>query len=137
MALNDFLLALDGAMSRHAGVVTVATTNDVSAIDPAARRASRFDCVVTVGLPDRRARTQILRRLLDRLGQDGAAVDAARVAAVTDGLTGADLRELVSLAVLHGADAARTGEGTDALSTDLLIELARSRAPEENAGLYL
>ena len=135
--LNDFLLALDGAMSRHAGVVTVATTNDVSAIDPAARRASRFDCVVTVGPPDRVARAQILRRLLDRLGPDGAAVDASRVAAVTDGLTGADLRELVSLAVLHGAEAARTGEGTDQLSTQLLIDLASARAPEETAGLYL
>ena len=135
--LNDFLLALDGAMSRHAGVVTVATTNDVSAIDPAARRASRFDCVVTVGPPDRVARAQILRRLLDRLGSDGAAVDASRVAAVTDGLTGADLRELVSLAVLHGAEAARTGDGTDQLSTQLLIDLASARAPEETAGLYL
>ncbi len=135
--LNDFLLALDGAMSRHAGVVTVATTNDVSAIDPAARRASRFDCVVTVGPPDRVARVQILRRLLDRLGPDGAAVDASRVAAVTDGLTGADLRELVSLAVLHGAEAARTGEGTDQLSTQLFIDLASARAPEETVGLYL
>ncbi|MGH7858157.1 MAG: AAA family ATPase, partial [Candidatus Binatia bacterium] len=45
-SLVGFLLALDGAMSAHAGVVTVATTNDPDAIDAAARRAGRFDRVV-------------------------------------------------------------------------------------------
>ena len=33
--------------------------------------------------------------------------------------------------------AARTGEGTDELSTQLLIDLASVRAPDEETGLYL
>ena len=34
--LVEFLLAVDGAVTPHTGVVTIATTNDAKAIDPAA-----------------------------------------------------------------------------------------------------
>lgn len=90
-ALNNFLLALDGAISDHAGVVTIATTNDVWGIDEAARRAARFDVVVNVPVPDTAARASILTGYLRPLG---AEVDVARVAARTAGASGADLREL-------------------------------------------
>jgi SpoVK/Ycf46/Vps4 family AAA+-type ATPase len=126
-ALNDFLLALDGAMSRHSAVVTIATTNDVDGIDPAARRASRFDGVVRVDKPDLAARARILGQLLAGFDPASVDVDVARVAAGTRGSTGADLRELVGLAVLHGEPV---------LSTELLLRLARPE-PDETVGLYL
>jgi hypothetical protein len=126
-ALNDFLLALDGAMSRHSAVVTVATTNDVDGIDPAARRASRFDCVVRVDKPDEDARGRILGQLLAGFDPATVDVDVDRVAAGTRGATGADLRELVALAVLHGEPVLRT---------ELLLRLARPE-PDEPTGLYL
>jgi hypothetical protein len=136
-ALNDFLLALDGAMSRHRGVVTIATTNDLAAIDPAARRTARFDRVMTIGPPDRVARAAIVTRLLAGLGDDATGVDPEAVADATPGMTGADLRELVSLALLCVADAARTGAGSAALDTALLLCLARDEAAKDHPGQYL
>jgi hypothetical protein len=137
-ALNEFLLALDGAMTRHSGVVTIATTNDVSAIDPAARRAARFDCTVTVPPPDRPGRAAILTRFLR--GVEGPAhvpkVDVEAIAAGTDGATGADLRELVTRAVLHVAESERNGEAV-ALDTDLLLTMAAEHDGHRHPGLYL
>lgn len=112
-ALIDFLLALDGAMSSHRGVVTVATTNDPRAIDAAARRSCRFDAVLEVPVPDLAARVGILEGYLRALD---AEVDVRRVALATAGYTGADLRELVGNAVLKSAGP----------TTELLLELART-----------
>jgi cell division protease FtsH len=126
IALHDFLTALDGAMSRHSDVVTVATTNDVRALDDAAVRAARFDRTIQLPLPDVPLRTAILRRYLGPLA---TRVDVAAVAAVTDGASGADLRELVRRAVL--------ADGEE-LSTAVLLHLVRSGAwTATTSGLYL
>ena len=132
-SLNNFLLALDGAVSGHEGVVTIATTNDLAGIDPAARRSARFDVVVTVPEPDRRGRAAILARYLRNLDAD---VDVDAVAAAMPGATGADLRELVSRAVLHTAEQERQGERA-AVTTRLLLRLVREGAPAAPDGLYL
>jgi len=133
--LVDFLLALDGAVSNHRGVVTVATTNDPSAIDAAAKRAARFDRLVEVPPPDAPGRAAILTRYLRSL-PGAAAVDVARVAAATDGATGADLRELVTLAVLHSS---RQCDGDDegAVTTGLLLRLAVEADYHLPTGQYL
>ena len=129
-ALLDFLVALDGAMSDHSGVVTIATTNDPQAIDPAARRSARFDVLIEVPPPDQAGRAAILERYLRDLDN---AVDIARVAAATNGMSGADLRELVSDGVLH-----TSGDGADAtVDTELLVRLAVERRQRPAPGLYL
>ena len=135
-ALIDFLLALDGAISRHRGVVTVATTNDPAAIDAAAKRAARFDRVVDVPPPDAAARAAILARYLRSLP---GSVDVARVAAATHGATGADLRELVTLAVLHTSRPSTAGGGDDGgeVGTDLLLRLAADAGYRVPTGQYL
>ncbi len=135
-ALVDFLLALDGAISAHRGVVTVATTNDPGAIDAAAKRAARFDRVVAVPPPDAAGRAAILTRYLRALD---AAVDVARVAAATEGATGADVRELVTLAVLHASRAVDRDPAGDApgVSTELLLRLAADAGYHSPTGLYL
>jgi cell division protease FtsH len=125
-ALNDFLLALDGGLPRHEGVVTVATTNDLHAIDQAAKRAARFDVVVSVGLPEARERAAILRRYLTGIEHS---VKVERVAAETNGASGADLRELVSEAVIRAGD--------PEVTTRILLELARARFAPRPSGLYL
>jgi hypothetical protein len=100
--LQDFLAALDGAMSRHHDVLTIATTNDIKALDAAATRAARFDRIIQVPLPDAAARTAILRRYLGRLAEH---VDVATVGRAAEGASGADLRELVRRGVLsHGEE---------------------------------
>jgi SpoVK/Ycf46/Vps4 family AAA+-type ATPase len=100
-------------MSAHRGVVTVATTNDPTAIDAAARRSCRFDVVLEVPVPDVAARARILERYLAALDAD---VDIRQVAVATAGYTGADLRELMGNAVLKSARP----------TTDLLVELTRT-----------
>jgi cell division protease FtsH len=126
IGLHDFLTALDGAMSRHRDVVTVATTNDVRALDDAAVRAARFDRVVELPLPDATLRAAILRRYLGPLA---ARVEVTAVAAVTGGASGADLRELVRRSVL--ADGADIGTGA-------ILDLVRTGAWAATApGMYL
>ena len=132
-ALVDFLLALDGAMSLHEGVVTLATTNSARTIDPAAKRSSRFDVEIEVPPPDAAGRAAILRRYLRELGVD---IDVSAVAAATEGSTGADLRELVSDAVIHVGEAERRGEPLH-LDTTLLLRLAKERSRVFRPGQYL
>jgi transitional endoplasmic reticulum ATPase len=98
-ALREFLTHLDG-FTPPAAVLTVATTNVSQTLDPALIRAGRFDAVVEILPPDRAARTAILRRYLRSLGE----FDVERVAATTEGASGADLREVVRRAILeHGS----------------------------------
>lgn len=133
--LAALLTALDGT-SGVGSVLTVATTNDASALDPAAIRAGRFDVVVSIGVPGAAAAADILRGHLDRLGRAGASavpdVDVrlvARLPAVGT-MSGADLREVVRRAVLeHG-----TG-----LRTEHLVEIVRSGRwkPELPTGAFL
>lgn len=128
-ALQTFLVTLDGALSRNRAIVTIATTNAPGAIDPAARRAARFDRILDVPLPDRVARARILRRYLDRLGGE-VDVDAAAVARATDGWSGAELRALVGDAVLQA-------EGGPVTTDRLLAVARRDDAAHRLPGAYL
>jgi cell division protease FtsH len=111
--LTAFLVELDGAMTAHNGVVTLATTNNPEGIDAAARRAARFDRIIEFPMPSRRAREVILHRYLRGLAER---VDVRGAAVATEGASGADLRELVRMAVL------RFGRE---VSSERLIQLAR------------
>ena len=44
--------------ARDAGVLVIGATNRADALDPALRRAGRFDREITMGIPDRHARKQ-------------------------------------------------------------------------------
>ena len=124
--MRDFLIAMDGVASRHRGVVTLATANSISQLDPAVRRAARFDAEIEVPLPDRAARGAILERYLRDIE---SVVDVPAIARVTEGATGADLRDLVTEAVLVAADAP--------ISTERLRTLARERIITVPRGIYL
>jgi SpoVK/Ycf46/Vps4 family AAA+-type ATPase len=117
----------------------VATTNDPAAIDAAAKRAARLDRLVEVPPPDAAGRAAILTRYLRSLPGSSDA-DVARVAAATDGATGADLRELVTLAVLHTASPQETngdGDHDAGVTTDLLLRLAGEAGYHLPTGQYL
>jgi SpoVK/Ycf46/Vps4 family AAA+-type ATPase len=123
--LQELLTRLDG-FAPPAPVVTVTTTNDAGAIDPALIRPGRFDAIIEVRPPDRPTRERILRRYLAPLAE----FDVAPIAAVTEGATGADLREIVRRAVLE--------RGSDITAAHLL-ELVRTGRWKPNAptGQYL
>jgi transitional endoplasmic reticulum ATPase len=124
--LREFLTHLDG-FTPNGPVVTIATTNDMSVIDPALLRPGRFDTVIEIGLPDRAARLRILAGFLAAFAGD---FPLDRVAAATDGASGADLREIVTRAVLeHGPT----------VTGDQLLDVVRSGRwqPQLPTGQYL
>jgi cell division protease FtsH len=106
--LNQLLVELDGFDTGETGLVLLGATNRPEVLDPALLRAGRFDRQVLVDRPDRPGRVQILRVHMRKvtLAPD---VDAAKVAALTPGMTGADLANLVNeaalLATRRGAEA--------------------------------
>ncbi|KAL8429599.1 hypothetical protein Efla_007456 [Eimeria flavescens] len=65
--LNQLLVEMDGFQGGGEGVVVLAATNRVDALDPALLRPGRFDRVVHVPLPDRRAREQILLKYISKV----------------------------------------------------------------------
>jgi hypothetical protein len=98
-ALADFLATLDGVLEREA-ILTIATTNDPKALDPAAQRSSRFDMVLTLPMPDEASRARILERHLEPLRLE---IDYDVVSQSLEGATGADVKEVIRRAVLeHG-----------------------------------
>lgn len=99
--LNQLLVEMDG-FAGNEGVVVLAATNRVDILDPALLRPGRFDRQVYVGLPDIRAREEILKIHArgKPLAQD---VDLGQVARSTPGFTGADLENLLNEAALLAA----------------------------------
>ena len=99
--LNQILTEMDGFSTRQ-GIIVLAATNQPDVLDKALLRPGRFDRRVVVNLPDRTGREAILKvhtRSVP-LAQD---VSLADLAAVTPGLSGADLRNLVNEAALLAA----------------------------------
>ena len=129
--LGEILAQLDG-FENNDGVIFIATTNDLEAIDPAIReRPSRFDVVLYLGLPARDARRRILARNLPGGSADERLLDEAAVA--TDGLSGAQVREVVFLA-LQRAVLRDAGDADGQLSLnadDLMRAVARLRGNRE------
>ena len=89
------LLALMDGMRTVEGVIVIGTTNRIDAIDPALRRAGRFDREIHFPSPTREAREQILRVQTREMPLSDAAIAAIPdVAERSYGYVGADLMEL-------------------------------------------
>jgi SpoVK/Ycf46/Vps4 family AAA+-type ATPase len=87
--VNQLLTELDGVADQNEGIFVLAATNSPWDVDPALRRPGRFDRTILVLPPDDQAREAIWRsNLLDR---PVANVNLKRLAALSDGLTGADI----------------------------------------------
>ncbi|HEX6342146.1 ATP-binding protein [Umezawaea sp.] len=94
MLVTQLLEELDGVAGVNDGVYFLAATNRPWDIDSALRRPGRIDKTVLVLPPDATARAAIVRGVLEGRPADG--VDAVAVAAVTEGLSGADLTHLTT-----------------------------------------
>ena len=103
--LNQILTEMDG-FSGSEGVIVIAASNRVELLDPALLRHGRFDRHVVVSPPDRAGRERILAVHTREVPLDGG-VDLARVAGLTPGMVGADLKNLVNEAALSAARNAR------------------------------
>ncbi|MFT7131278.1 MAG: cell division protease FtsH [Gammaproteobacteria bacterium] len=99
--LNQILAEMDG-FSPDEAVVVLAATNRPDVLDPALLRPGRFDRKLTLELPSRKAREDIILVHTRKvpLAED---VDVSAVAAETVGFSGADIANLVNEAALRAA----------------------------------
>lgn len=96
--LNQILSEMDG-FTPHDAVVVMAATNRPDVLDAALTRPGRFDRQVTIDLPDRRARLDILRIHTKKVPLTPE-VGLENLAKRTVGLSGADLKNIVNEAAL-------------------------------------
>lgn len=78
-------------------------TNRPDSLDPALRRAGRFDREVCMGIPDREARAHILRVVCGRMALAADVSSDAGInelASLTPGFVGADLASLTREAAM-------------------------------------
>lgn len=128
--LNQLLACMDG-LDNSRKVCVLAATNRKEVLDQALVRPGRFDRIVQLELPNAKGRERILRVHCAKLPNfvEGSGVDAKRinslgkqrsvdlsaVAAVTEGLSGAELEFIVNEAAIRAVrrfDAAiNSGEG--------------------------
>ncbi|MEG0092744.1 MAG: AAA family ATPase, partial [Erysipelotrichaceae bacterium] len=92
--LNQLLVEMDG-MTENTGIVIIAATNRPDVLDPALQRSGRFDRTVTVSLPDKRGRKEILEvhARNKKIAED---VSLENLAKRTPGFSGADLENVLN-----------------------------------------
>ncbi|MEW5910898.1 MAG: AAA family ATPase, partial [Thermodesulfobacteriota bacterium] len=98
--LNQLLVEMDG-FDPKAGVILMAATNRPEILDPALLRPGRFDRQILVDRPDKKGREEILKVHLKNIRTDES-LNVERLAAMTPGMVGADLANLVNEAALLG-----------------------------------
>ena len=134
--LNQLLACMDGLDTKK-GICVLAATNRREILDPALIRPGRFDRIIKVKLPDVKGRERILRVHAQKLpgfkegqGLDesrsgslgkGNAVDLSALAAVTAGLSGAELEFIVNEAAIRAvrrvSAALREGQDPNAIQS--------------------
>lgn len=92
--LNQLLVEMDG-MGENKGIVIIAATNRPDVLDPALLRSGRFDRQITVNLPDKKGRYEILKvhARNKKLAKD---ISLESLAKRTPGFSGADLENVLN-----------------------------------------
>lgn len=95
------LLALMDGMDNRGQVIVIGATNRPDSVDPALRRPGRFDREFYFPLPDLDARKQILKIHTRKWEPQLSPVFVDKIAGLTKGYGGADLRALCTEAALN------------------------------------
>jgi len=96
--LNQILTEMDGFDSQS-GIVVIAATNRIDILDPAIKRAGRFDRQITINNPNLKERQAILK-VHARGKKLDSSVSLAQIAQRTIGFSGADLANLLNEAAI-------------------------------------
>jgi len=93
------LLALMDGLKSRGKVIVIGATNIPNVLDPALRRPGRFDREISISIPDKKGRLEILH--IHTRGMPLASdVDLDRLAEITHGFVGADLEALAREAAM-------------------------------------
>jgi cell division protease FtsH len=99
--LNQLLAEMDG-FADNEGILIIAATNRKDVLDSALLRPGRFDRLITVPLPDRESRKKILS-VYSKNKQISECINMNLVAELTNGFSGAQLKNLLNEAAIFAA----------------------------------
>jgi ATP-dependent metalloprotease len=105
-SINQFLVELDGFTGRE-GIIVIGATNVPQKLDKALIRPGRFDRTVTVNLPLRTERKEILDYYLSKYHLDDD-VNTLTLAKETSGFSGAAIENMVNIAILQSINEGRS-----------------------------
>ncbi|MFJ8103750.1 AAA family ATPase [Lysinibacillus sp. NPDC096212] len=117
--IDTFLTELEGIDTSTDEVLIMAATNTPWDIDNALKRPGRFDRLIFVAPPDKKAREQIFK--LKLAGRYAEEIDVATLAAQTEFFSGADIENMIELATENVlAEILATGDERPITTNDLL-----------------
>ncbi|CAI5525972.1 unnamed protein product [Closterium sp. Naga37s-1] len=129
--LNQLLTCLDGFEGRG-DVITIAATNRPDILDAALVRPGRFDRKIYIPKPSLKGRAQILEvHSRNKVLDDD--VDFEAVAQVTDGMSGAELANVVDVAALRVLRENRSEITTDDMLQAAMLEEGGYPSPHEGS----
>ncbi|KAL7071069.1 hypothetical protein ACQ4LE_009961 [Meloidogyne hapla] len=103
--LNQLLVEMDG-MDSNKGVVVVGSTNRVDMLDKALLRPGRFDRHITIDLPTLLERKELFDLYLQKIKKENLLTGVShRLAQMTPGFSGADIKNVINEAAIHAATA--------------------------------
>ncbi|MCB0331514.1 MAG: 26S protease regulatory subunit, partial [Bdellovibrionales bacterium] len=97
--LNHLLQLIDGVVKSE-GIYIIGATNRVELVDSAQKRAGRLNKTIEIAYPDEGARKTLFGLYLKKLQLDSD-VNLLQLAQVTDGCSGADIKEICNQAGLN------------------------------------
>lgn len=122
--LNELLNQMDG-FKKNPGILVIAATNRLDALDRALLRPGRFDRLIKIDLPNAAIRTQILTCHCKNIRFAGTTHCLTDIAEQTNGFTGADLKNIVDEAAIFAAR--ENAENVDDKHLIMALEKARIR----------
>ncbi len=129
----QLLAELDG-FDKRGDVKIVAATNRIDLLDPALLRPGRFDRIIEIPLPDAEGRKEIFKIHSRNMKLEN--VDFEELAGITEGLSGADLKAIVTEAgmfvIRRRGKAVKMQDFNDAFNKMMIKE-----TKEEAAGMFV
>jgi transitional endoplasmic reticulum ATPase len=134
-----FKQEMNTLIEHNPNVIVVATTNFPHRVDDSLIRSGRFDIKIAVPLPDEAGRAEIISKMIRQLAAAhdtsafrmfAADLDIGALAALSSGMTGADIKEVLRRIQLAKAmQEARTGGAVPPISQaelrDTIVRLAQ------------
>ena len=134
--LMQLLAELDG-FTPTSEVKIIGATNRPDILDDALLRPGRFDRIIEIDLPSIEGRTQIFKIHMSRMSVDKA-VKAKKLAELTDGVSGAEIKSICTeagmLAIREGRDTVT--EGDFLLAKTKVLEAGRNKVKNAPAHMF-